>query len=116
MGIRTIYTPVIEFKNGIQISYPHILSKGFDEKYKKRLERFLNLENKDITFIFRVKSFMDDSLVKRFYKIKNVKKVILFDEDVSYTRNYKENATTKILITFSEHQRLVKELKRRKIL
>lgn len=116
LGIRTIDTPVIEFKNGIQMSYPHILSNDFDERYKKRLERFLNLENKDITFIFRVKSFMDESLVDRFYKIDSFNKIILFDEDVSYSRKYKENATTKILVTFSEHHQLVRELKERKIL
>ena len=116
LGIRTEDSPVIEFKNEIQISYPHILSEDFDEKYTKRLERFLNLENKDHTFIFRIKSFMDESLVDRFYKIKNEKKLILFDEDVSYAKKYKENESTKILISFSEHEQLVRELKERKII
>ena len=107
---------MIEFENGIQISYPHILSNDFDEKYKKRLERFVNLENKDTLFIFRVKRFMDKTLVDRFYKNENFNKIILFDEDVSYAKDYKENETTKILVTFSGHQLLIKELKSRKIL
>lgn len=113
LGIKTLDTPVIEFENGIQISYPHILSKDFDEKYKKRLERFLNLKDKNVTFLFRVRSFMDKTSVDRFYNANNFNKIILFDGNVSYASLYEENERTKIYITYSEHHQLVEELKER---
>lgn len=116
LEIKTQNTPVIEFENGIQISYPHILSEEFDEKYKKRLERFLNLKDKNMTFLFRVRSFMDKTSVDRFYNANNFNKIILFDGNVSYASLYEENEKTKIYITYSEHHQLVEELKERRLI
>lgn len=67
LGINTNDTPTLEFENGVQVIFPHVHFDNFDEKYKTRLERFLNKENKEIYFIFRVRSYMDKEFVDRFY-------------------------------------------------
>lgn len=116
LNIQTENTPVIEFENGIQLSYPHVEYNVFDEKYKTRLERYIKIPNKNIHFIFRVKNFMDKNLVDRFYENNRYNKIILFDEDVSFRDDYIENETTKILVTYSEHHNLINELKKKNII
>lgn len=110
LGIKTKNTPTIEFSNGVQLIYPHVKFNSFDEKYNKRLKRFFEIENKEICFIFRVKSFMDKKHVENFYKCSNFKKIILFEENVSFVDNFKDNEHTKIAITNNEHHYLVNYL------
>lgn len=116
LGIETENTPTLEFENGVQMIYPHVHYCNFDKKYKTRLNRFLNLQDTEICFIFRVKSFMKQQAVDRFYNCSNYKKILLFDEDVPYKNLYKENQHTRIVITNYEHRYLVNILKRKGIL
>lgn len=110
LGINTNDSPTLEFENGVQVIYPHVHFDNFDEKYKTRLERFLNKENKEIYFIFRVRRFMKKEFVDRFYNCSNYKKILLFDADVPYRIFYKENEHTKIITTSFEHKHLVNVL------
>lgn len=116
IGIKTEDTPTIQFDNGIQIIYPHVHYDKFDQKYKARLERFNQNTDKEIYFILRVRRYVKKSAVDRFYRCKNVKKIILFDEDVYFKNHYKENENTKIIITNREHHYLVSLLTKNKIL
>ena len=102
----------IELDNGVQIMYPHTLFDKFDEPYKNRLERFTNNKNKEIYFIFRVRSFMSKKVVDEFYNYYNYKKILLFDEDVPFRNSYKENDNTKIIITSKEHKHLIDYLEK----
>ena len=111
LGIVTENTPTIAFENGVQVIYPHVDFNKFDEKYEKRLKRFLENKNKEMYFIFRIKSFMNKSAVDRFYNYNKCKKILLFDENVSYRHCYKENEYNKIVITNYEHNYLIKQLK-----
>lgn len=115
LNIQTENTPVIEFENGVQISYPHIQYDSFDEKYETRLKRFLQIPDKEICFIFRVRSFMSKKAVDRFYNTK-YNKIILFDGNVPFKDEYKENELTRISITYSEHDDLINELKKKNII
>lgn len=115
INIQTENTPVIEFENGVQISYPHIQYDSFDEKYETRLKRFLQIPDKEICFIFRVRSFMSKKAIDRFYNTK-YNKIILFDGNVPFKDEYEENELTKILITCSEHDDLINELKEKNLL
>lgn len=111
LGINVENTPTIEFENGVQIIYPHINYDSFDEKYEKRLKRFLENKDKDIYFIFRIRNHMDKSVVDMFYNCNKYKKILLFDENVSYRHHYTENVHTKIVVTNYEHNYLIKYLK-----
>lgn len=64
----------------------------------------------------RVRSFMDKTMVDRFYNTNDFNKIILFDGNVSYSSLYEENEKTKIHITYSEHHQLVEELKERRLI
>lgn len=111
LGIKTENTPTIEFENGVQVIYPHVDFNYFDKKYEKRLKRFLENKDKEVYFIFRIKSFMNKSVIDRFYNYNKYKKILLFDENVSYRHRYKENEYNKIVITNYEHNHLINQLK-----
>ena len=100
----------IELEDDIQIMYPHILFDNFDTKYNNRLTRFIENKNKEIYFIFRVRNYMRKDVVDKFYSFKNYKKILLFDEDVSFKNDYKENNDTKIVITSKENNLLISHL------
>lgn len=67
-------------------------------------------KNKEVCFIFRVRNFMSKRLVDKFYSFNKYKKILLFDDDVSYKNLYTENDSTKIVTTSKEHEFLVSHL------
>ena len=112
INFKTENSPTIQFENGLQIIYPHIHFDLFDEKYKTRLQRFQQNTDKEMYFIFRVRKFMSKKVVDMFYNCNNYKKILLFDENVSYKHHYAENEYNKIVVTNYEHTYLIKHLKR----
>lgn len=67
-------------------------------------------KNKEVCFIFRVRNFMPKRLVDKFYSFNEYKKILLFDDDVSYKNLYTENDSTKIVTTSKERYLLVSHL------
>lgn len=115
-GMKTIDSTIIEYTNGIQIIWPHVLKTDFDLLYEKRLNRFLENKNKEICFIFRIKNYIDKELVQKFYDLKKYKKILLFDEDVPFNKHFQENENTQIIISSLEHQELIDYIKKLNLL
>lgn len=114
-GISTEECSVIEYQNGVQVIHPHVIKTDFDELYNKRLSRFLDNNDKEIYFIFRVRKYVEKQLVQIFYNLNDIKKVILFDEDVNYVDDFVENRDTTIIVTSKEHQQLMDQLSKMKL-
>lgn len=112
IGIKTKDTGCLQFQNGVQMNFPHTLYDALEQYYKKRLERFLNVQDKEICFIFRIRKFMKKQTVDKFYNLNKHKKIILFDQDVEFKNDYEDNEYNKIVITSKQHVLLVQHLKR----
>lgn len=111
LGIKTEDTVTIEYDNGIEIIYPHFVNwDEFDEKYRRRLERFNNINKEDIIFTVRIYRDYSDNIIDEIYKLP-VNKILLFPSNHNLKDKYKDNDNTKIIITDKFHNDFVNFIK-----